>query len=212
MFMDKHTSRKCTKKMLVIIFPMNILFYQTRIQIKRRILKQANCLKRMLCPTPGILSINMSSFCGAKSTRYYLILLIFDFDWWFLLFLYQRFQMLTGIEQGIQLCDFHKFEGQSVHVQEAKYKYFIPLSNRLQIILIDFIDCRLQLHGFNTMSVDVKSYWRLLIDEVLNPFYLFEIFSCVVWTVDDYIYYAACIFVVSIISVGVALYEIRRVT
>ena len=33
---------------------------------------------------------------------------------------YQRFQMLTGIEQGIQLCDFHKFEGQSVHVQEAK--------------------------------------------------------------------------------------------
>lgn len=120
--------------------------------------------------------------------------------------------MLTGIEQGIQLCDFHKFEGQSVHVQEAKYKYFIPLSNRLQIILIDFIDYRLQLHGFNTMSVDVKSYWRLLIDEVLNPFYLFEIFSCVVWTVDDYIYYAACIFVVSIISVGVALYEIRRVT
>ncbi|EFX79100.1 hypothetical protein DAPPUDRAFT_53014, partial [Daphnia pulex] len=69
---------------------------------------------------------------------------------------------------------------------------------------------RLQLHGFNTMSVDVKSYWRLLIDEVLNPFYLFEIFSCIVWTVDDYIYYAACIFVVSIISVGVALYEIRR--
>ncbi|KZS08802.1 putative Cation-transporting ATPase 13A2 [Daphnia magna] len=101
---------------------------------------------------------------------------------------YQRFQMLTGIEQGIQLCDFHTFEGQSVQVQEAK----------------------LQLHGFNTMSVDVKSYWRLLIDEVLNPFYLFEIFSCVVWTVDDYIYYAACIFVVSIVSVGIALYEIRR--
>ena len=72
-------------------------------------------------------------------------------------------------------------------------------------------NCRLQLHGFNTMSVNVKSYWRLLIDEVLNPFYLFEIFSCVVWTVDDYIYYAGCIFVVSIVSVGVALYEIRRV-
>ena len=34
---------------------------------------------------------------------------------------YQQFQMLTGIEQGIQLCNFHQFDGQSVHVQEAKY-------------------------------------------------------------------------------------------
>lgn len=49
-------------------------------------------------------------------------------------------------------------------------------------------------------------------DEVLNPFYLFEIFSCVVWTVDDYTLYAACIFIVSIISVGIALYEIRTVS
>ncbi len=118
--------------------------------------------------------------------------------------------MLTGIEQGIQLCDFHKYEGHPTHVQEAKYE------NRNNLFVkckknADFFPSRLQLHGFNTMSVDVKSYWRLLIDEVLNPFYLFEIFSCVVWTVDDYIYYAGCIFVVSIISVGVALYEIRRV-
>lgn len=49
-------------------------------------------------------------------------------------------------------------------------------------------------------------------DEVLNPFYLFEIFSCVVWTVDEYTLYAGCIFIVSIISVGIALYEIRTVT
>lgn len=33
---------------------------------------------------------------------------------------YQRFQMLTGIEQGIQLCDFHQFDGLSTHAQEAK--------------------------------------------------------------------------------------------
>lgn len=33
---------------------------------------------------------------------------------------YERFQMLTGIEQGIQLCDFHQFEGLPAHAQEAK--------------------------------------------------------------------------------------------
>ena len=61
------------------------------------------------------------------------------------------------------------------------------------------------------MDIDVKSYWRMLIDEVLNPFYLFEIFSVIVWTVDEYYYYAICIFVVSIFSLGVALFEIRTV-
>jgi magnesium-transporting ATPase (P-type) len=66
------------------------------------------------------------------------------------------------------------------------------------------------LYGYNTIAVDVKSYWRLLFDEVLNPFYLFEIFSVIVWTVDEYIYYAGCIFVVSIISLAVALHEIRQ--
>ena len=68
------------------------------------------------------------------------------------------------------------------------------------------------LHGYNTMAVDVKSYWRILIDEVLNPFYLFEVFSMIVWTADEYLYYAGCIFVVSIISLAVALYEIRKVS
>jgi len=62
------------------------------------------------------------------------------------------------------------------------------------------------------MAVDVKSYWRILIDEVLNPFYLFEVFSMIVWTADEYLYYAGCIFVVSIISLAVALYEIRKVS
>lgn len=51
---------------------------------------------------------------------------------------YQRFQMLTGIEQGIQLCDFHTFEGQSVQVQEAKYEYYLQFSMQI-ITLISLI-------------------------------------------------------------------------
>lgn len=34
---------------------------------------------------------------------------------------HKRFQMLTGIERGIQLSDFHKFKGFPSHVQKTKY-------------------------------------------------------------------------------------------
>lgn len=33
---------------------------------------------------------------------------------------HKRFQMLTGIERGIQLSDFHKFKGYPLHTQETK--------------------------------------------------------------------------------------------
>lgn len=45
---------------------------------------------------------------------------------------------------------------------------------------------------------------------MLNPFYLFEIFGVVVWTADEYTLYAGIIFLLSIVSVVVALYEIRQ--
>lgn len=129
---------------------------------------------------------------------------------------FHRFQMLTGIERGIQLENFHKYTGYSASVQETRcfiYLYLIVFFQALFKckISVNNYTFRLELYGYNTMAVDVKSYWRLLIDEVLNPFYLFEVFSCVVWTVDEYIIYAGCIFVVSIVSVAVALYEIRKV-
>ena len=66
------------------------------------------------------------------------------------------------------------------------------------------------LYGQNTIDVEVKSYIRLLFEEVLNPFYIFQIASIVLWSLDNYYYYAACIFVISAISCGISLYETRR--
>ena len=64
--MDKPILQKCTKKMLVIIFLMNILFYQTKIQKKKRIQKLANYLKMRQFLTPDILTSKTESlvfFC-----------------------------------------------------------------------------------------------------------------------------------------------------
>ncbi|XP_019728679.1 polyamine-transporting ATPase 13A2 [Hippocampus comes] len=69
---------------------------------------------------------------------------------------------------------------------------------------------RRQVYGPNVIDVPVKSYFQLLIEEVLNPFYFFQLFSMVLWTVDEYYYYSTSIFLISFFSIGISLYEIRK--
>uniref|UniRef100_A0A8C2G8W0 ATPase cation transporting 13A2 n=1 Tax=Cyprinus carpio TaxID=7962 RepID=A0A8C2G8W0_CYPCA len=69
---------------------------------------------------------------------------------------------------------------------------------------------RKQIFGANVIDVPVKSYLQLLFEEVLNPFYIFQVFSIILWMSDRYYYYAACILIISLISISVSLYEIRK--
>ncbi|KAJ8257722.1 hypothetical protein GJAV_G00188980 [Gymnothorax javanicus] len=69
---------------------------------------------------------------------------------------------------------------------------------------------RRRVYGQNLIDVPVKSYLRLLFEEVLNPFYVFQVLSMLLWTLDKYYYYAGCIFVISVISIGISLYEIHK--
>ncbi|KAF4078076.1 hypothetical protein AMELA_G00195310 [Ameiurus melas] len=69
---------------------------------------------------------------------------------------------------------------------------------------------RRQIFGENIIDVPVKSYLQLLFEEVLNPFYIFQVFSIVLWMSDNYYFYAVCIFLISFISICVSLYEIRK--
>ncbi|XP_033763679.1 probable cation-transporting ATPase 13A3 isoform X1 [Pecten maximus] len=65
-------------------------------------------------------------------------------------------------------------------------------------------------YGENLIDVEVKSYWRLFIEEVMNPFYIFQIFSIILWMMDNYYYYAACIFLISLISITISLRQIKK--
>ena len=47
--------------------------------------------------------------------------------------------------------------------------------------------------------------------QILNPFYVFQIFSVIWWCLDNYYVYASCIIVISLVSLGVELYETRKV-
>ncbi|XP_036770294.2 polyamine-transporting ATPase 13A2 isoform X5 [Manis pentadactyla] len=69
---------------------------------------------------------------------------------------------------------------------------------------------RKTIYGPNEISVPVKSYLQLLVDEALNPYYGFQAFSIGLWLADHYYWYALCIFLISTVSICLALYKTRK--
>ncbi|QRW21722.1 cation transport ATPase [Rhizoctonia solani] len=62
-------------------------------------------------------------------------------------------------------------------------------------------DQRTTAFGANEVEIEAKSTSALLIDEVLHPFYVFQIASILLWSLDDYYYYAFCIALISCVKV-----------
>lgn len=63
--------------------------------------------------------------------------------------------------------------------------------------------------GQNLIDIKQKSIPQLLVDEAFHPFYVFQIASLFLWSVDEYYYYAGCIFLISVISITTTLIETR---
>ncbi|KAL4221280.1 hypothetical protein ACF0H5_019543 [Mactra antiquata] len=66
------------------------------------------------------------------------------------------------------------------------------------------------LYGTNSISVHVTPILSLLFKEGLSPFYVFQVFSVSVWFSDEYYYYAACIVLISMISLTTTIYQTRQ--
>ncbi|XP_036900996.1 polyamine-transporting ATPase 13A2 isoform X6 [Sturnira hondurensis] len=69
---------------------------------------------------------------------------------------------------------------------------------------------RKTVYGPNAISIPVRSYPRLLVDEALNPYYGFQAFSIGLWLADHYYWYALCIFLISSVSICLSLYKTRK--
>lgn len=68
---------------------------------------------------------------------------------------------------------------------------------------------REQVFGKNLIDIEEKSTSQLLVDEAFHPFYVFQIASLILWSLDEYYYYAACIFVISLVSITTTLIETK---
>lgn len=96
-------------------------------------------------------------------------------------------------------------------------------------------DSREQIFGQNVIDIQQKTVPQLLVDEVcildsknififviffffnltlnqaFHPFYMFQVASLLLWSMDEYYYYAVCIFLISVFSIGTTVLETRSV-
>ncbi|XP_051281643.1 polyamine-transporting ATPase 13A3 isoform X2 [Dicentrarchus labrax] len=103
----------------------------------------------------------------------------------------QNFEFYKGLEDVKVSCA-------SIHSDHSS-----GLSKTLQ-------EYRMLFFGENEIAVRVPSLFKLLIKEVLNPFYIFQLFSVILWSAEDYYYYATAIVFMSVISIATSLYTIKK--
>ncbi|XP_021065625.1 probable cation-transporting ATPase 13A3 [Mus pahari] len=101
-----------------------------------------------------------------------------------------NFDFLKGLDEGVSCASI--YEKHSAGLTQGMHAY------------------RKLIYGVNEIAVKVPSVFKLLIKEVLNPFYIFQLFSVILWSIDEYYYYALAIVIMSIVSIISSLYSIRK--
>nr|XP_050858896.1 polyamine-transporting ATPase 13A3 isoform X2 [Vespula vulgaris] len=99
-----------------------------------------------------------------------------------------EFLKLRGLDIGVLNSSLHQMQGLS-----AQEQYM-----------------RRNVYGNNEIVIPVKSIITLLCLEVLNPFYVFQLFSFCLWVADDYYYYAMVILSMSSAGIIMAVLQTRR--
>jgi len=69
-----------------------------------------------------------------------------------------------------------------------------------------------ELYGLCRIEPPLKSLFRLFVDEVLHPFFVFQLFSCANWIWEKYEIYAYAILLITSSSLAYTLYETRKNT
>lgn len=100
----------------------------------------------------------------------------------------QMFRKLRNIDESLNQADFYKMAG--LAPQEVKE--------------------RLREYGENVIKISVPPVLHLVIHEGLNPFFLFQAYTVILWTLQFYWKFAVIIAVTSVISVTVSVWETRR--
>ncbi|KAM4693462.1 putative cation-transporting ATPase 13A4 [Discoglossus pictus] len=71
-------------------------------------------------------------------------------------------------------------------------------------------DVRRLICGQNIIDVGIVPIWKLLFKEVLNPFYLFQLFSVCLWFAEEYTEYSIAIILMSLVCITLSVYTLRQ--
>jgi cation-transporting ATPase 13A3/4/5 len=73
----------------------------------------------------------------------------------------------------------------------------------------DRVDAKV-LYGKCKIEVPIKPYVLFLAEEVVTPFYVFQMFSIILWIFEEYYWYAVALFVMAAASIAHKLFDKRQ--
>ncbi|KAK8775011.1 hypothetical protein V5799_010458 [Amblyomma americanum] len=74
------------------------------------------------------------------------------------------------------------------------------------------VDYQQSLFGENSLLIEMTPVYKLVINEVFSPFYVYQLFIVIVWMVQLYYQFGVCVILLSIISVSVSVWQTRKQT
>ncbi|XP_070262658.1 probable cation-transporting ATPase 13A5 isoform X6 [Myotis yumanensis] len=102
----------------------------------------------------------------------------------------KRFQKVGLLEDSHSCYDIHHMFGLGLTHEEREVRRLV---------------C-----GPNAIEVEIQPIWKLLIKQVLNPFYVFQAFTLTLWMSQGYIEYSVAIIILSVISIVLTVYDLRQ--
>ncbi|XP_072748287.1 polyamine-transporting ATPase 13A3 isoform X3 [Anoplolepis gracilipes] len=102
----------------------------------------------------------------------------------------QAFSRLVGLDNGTLCSDFHLSCSNGLSKEEQLLRRIV--------------------YGNNDIVVQLQSIGVLLLLEVLNPFYIFQVFTVALWLAEDYLYYTIAIILMSLFGITSTIIQTRR--
>lgn len=99
-----------------------------------------------------------------------------------------EFVKLKGLDANVPATLLHQLKGLDVHTQRSR-----------QLV-----------YGLNEIFIPLKSVLTILFLEVLNPYYVFQVFSVCLWFAYDYYYYAVVIVLMSVFGITMSIIQTRK--
>lgn len=100
------------------------------------------------------------------------------------------FSKLVGLENGALCSEFHLSCNNALSKEEQLLRRIV--------------------YGNNNIVVQLQSIIVLLLLEVLNPFYIFQVFTVALWLAEDYLYYTIAIILMSLFGITSTIIQTRK--
>ena len=97
-----------------------------------------------------------------------------------------------------------KFEGLTYRIKIPQDKFQENFTVGLNSEEIEY---QKKIHGICDIDIKINSIWKVLFEEITDPFYLFQVYSCILWYCSQYEIYASVIIVLTIISLIICVYD-----